>query len=303
LDRTTVRFGKVQVRTKVLNRTLPPLFVAALGHLEKKYHVRHIRISAYNSRTNGIVERSHFDIRQALFKASDGAENKWSQAAHSVFWSEHVTARKRMGCSPYFAATGTHPLLLFDIVEANYLAPPPDAILPTTDLIARRAVALQKRQADLARLKSHVHEARNRAALRFEREHTTTIRDFDFKRGDLILMRNTAIEKVLNWKMRPRYLGPMIVISRNKGGAYIICNLDGTLAHAPIAAFRVVPYLARKSIDIPDLEEHIDVSVAQLHELEYSTTADPDNPDSDRIEEIIESDNDYDGGDGGEDET
>jgi hypothetical protein len=278
-------------------------FVAALGHLEKKYHVRHIRISGYNSRANGIVERSHFDVRQALFKASDGAENKWSQAAHSVFWSERVTARKRMGCSPYFAATGTHPLLPFDIVEANYLAPPPDAILPTTDLIARRAVALQKRQADLARLKSRVHEARNRAAQRFEREHTATIRDFDFKRGDLILMRNTAIEKALNRKMRPRYLGPMIVVSRNKGGAYIICDLDGTLAHAPIAAFRVVPYLARKSIDIPDLEEHIDVSVARLRELEYSTTADPDDPDSDRIEEIIKSDNDYDGGDGGEDET
>ena len=31
-------------------------FVAALGHLEKKYHIRHIRISGYNSRANGIVE-------------------------------------------------------------------------------------------------------------------------------------------------------------------------------------------------------------------------------------------------------
>jgi hypothetical protein len=88
----------------------------------------------------------------------------------------------------------------------------------------------------------------------------------------------------------------MIVVSRNKGGAYIICNLDSTLAHAPIAAFRVVPYLAQKSIDIPDLEEHIDMSVARLRELEYSTTADPDDPDSDRIEEIIESDGEIDGG-------
>jgi hypothetical protein len=108
-----------------------------------------------------------------------------------------------MGCLPYFAATGTHPLLPFDIVEANYLAPPPDSILPTTNLIVRRAVALQKRQEDLARLKSRVHEARNRAALCFERDHAATLRDFDFKRGDLILMRNTAIEKAFNRKMRP----------------------------------------------------------------------------------------------------
>jgi hypothetical protein len=265
-------------------------FIAALSHLEKRYKVKHIRISGYNSRANGIVERSHFDVRQALFKASDGVEHKWSQVAHSVFWSERVTPRKRMGCSPYFVATGTHPLLPFDVVEANYLLPPPDSLMSTTDLIARRAIALQKRQDDLARLRDRVHRARNNAAIRFEREHSATLKDFNFKRGDLILMRNTAIEKALNRKMRPRYFGPMVVVSRNKGGAYIVCDLDGTLAHAPVAAFRVVPYFARSHIDIPDLEQHIDVGVARLRELERSTTADPDDPDTDRFEEILNSD-------------
>ena len=44
---------------------------------------------------------------------------------------------------------------------------------------------------------------RNRAALRFERHHSHMIWDFDFKAGDLVLIRNTAIEKALNQKMRP----------------------------------------------------------------------------------------------------
>ena len=38
------------------------------------------------------------------------------------------------------------------------------------------------------------------------------------------------------------------------------------------------------------------MSVARLRELEYSTTADPDDPNSDRIEEIIKSDGKIDGG-------
>jgi hypothetical protein len=60
-------------------------FIVALSHLEKKYHIKHIRISGYNSHANSIAERSHFDVQQVLFKASDGEEHKWSQVAQSVF--------------------------------------------------------------------------------------------------------------------------------------------------------------------------------------------------------------------------
>ena len=96
------------------------------------------------------------------------------------------------------------------------------------------------------------------AAVRFEQEHAVTIRDFDFKHGDLVLIRNTAIEKALNRKMRARYLGPLVVLARNKGGAYIICELNGSVFDRPVAAFRVIPYFARKSLPLPDLNKHID---------------------------------------------
>jgi hypothetical protein len=185
-----------------------------------------------------------------------------------------------MGCSPYYAATGTHPILPFDIVEANYLLPSPDSILSTTDLIASRAIALQKRTEDLALLRDQVHAERNRAAIRFEREHAATLHDFNFQRGDLVLVRNTAVEKALNRKMRPRYTGPLVVVSRNRGGAYILAELDGTLAHAPFAAFRVLPYFAREHIDIPDLEQHLDVTATRLREMEAANTTDPESLDA-----------------------
>ena len=113
-----------------------PAFLKALKYLEKHYHIKHICISGYNSRANGLVERSHFEVREAIFKACDGIEAKRSSTAYSIFWAKRVTIRRRMGCSPYFAATGTHPLLPIDIAEANYLLPAPDSPLSTTDLIA-----------------------------------------------------------------------------------------------------------------------------------------------------------------------
>ena len=251
-------------------------FVKALTYLAQHYHIKHIRISGYNSRANGLVERSHFDVRQALFKACDGEQSKWSTSAYSVFWAERVTVRRRMGCSPYFATTGTHPLLPFDIAEANYLLPPPDTTLSTTDLIARRAIALQKRRTHLAELHEAVHSARLKAAVRFEQEHAASIKDYDFAQGDLVLIRNTAIEKALNRKMRARYLGPCIVISRNKGGAYIIAELDGSVFDRPIAAFRVIPYFAREKLDLPPLDSLIDISRQRLIEMENTLAPDPE---------------------------
>ncbi|ETW75500.1 hypothetical protein HETIRDRAFT_330546 [Heterobasidion irregulare TC 32-1] len=253
-----------------------PAFVKALTHLAKKYHISHIRILGYNSRANGIVERPHFDVRQALFKAVDGDQSKWNRAAPFVFWADRITVRRRMGCSPYFAATGTHPLLPLDIAEATYLLPPPSETMSTTDLIARRAIALQKRRADLARLRTAVIAARVKAAIRFETDHQATIRAFHFDLGDLVLIRNTAIEKALNRKMRPRYLGPLLVISQNRGGAYILAELDGSVLDRPIAAFRVIPYFARKKLDIPDLDALLDISAQRLREMKATVDEDPE---------------------------
>jgi len=173
-------------------------FVKVLAYLERKFHVKHIRISGYNSRANGIVERSHFDLRQALFKAADGDQSVFQ----SVIWADRVTTHRRLSCSPYFAATGTHPLLPLDIVEATYLVPSPAALLDTTQLIASRTIALQKRREQLQLIHSHAYKARVRAAKRFEDNHSATLVDHACKPGDLVLICNTAIEKALNRNIR-----------------------------------------------------------------------------------------------------
>ena len=97
------------------------------------------------------------------------------------------------------------------------------------------------------------------AAIKFEQDHAATIKDYDFKAGRLVLIRNTAIEKSLNRKMRPRYLGLLIVLARNRGGTYIVCDLDRSVYDRPIAAFRVIPYFARDSIPLPLLNQMLDV--------------------------------------------
>ena len=88
--------------------------------------------------------------------------------------------------------------------------------------------------------------------------------------------------------MRPRYLGPLIVISRNRGGAYIIAELDGSVFDRPIAAFHVIPYFARAQLTLPPLEELLDISQQRLWELEDSRDADPDDGPPDDTEPLLD---------------
>ena len=176
-------------------------FLKALAYLEKHYHIKHIRISGYNSCVNGLVKQSHFKVREAILKACNRDESKWSGVAYSIFLAERVTIRHRMRCSPCFAATGTHPFLPIEIAEANYLLYSPDSVLLSTNLISQCAITLQKCHDQLAQLKEMVYKARICAAVTFEIQHECTINDFNFKLGNLVLVRNTVIKKALNCKM------------------------------------------------------------------------------------------------------
>ena len=56
--------------------------------LQEKYGICRVRISAYNSQANGNIERAHFDIRQALAKATGGDVGTWYYFLKMVLWAD-----------------------------------------------------------------------------------------------------------------------------------------------------------------------------------------------------------------------
>ena len=63
------------------------------------------------------------------------------------------------------------------------------------------------------------------------------------------------------------------MVSRNRGGAYVVAELDGSIFDRPIAAFRLVPYLARTDpLQVP--LHTLDVGPERIRELEDSVDRD-----------------------------
>jgi hypothetical protein len=123
---------------------------------------------------------------------------------------------------------------------------------------------LQKRSHNLEVLYLKVYTACLKATKRFKQIHQQTVKDYNFEQGDLVLMQNIQIEKALNLKMQAWYLGPLVVITQNFSGAYVLCKLDGSVLHHLIAAFQLLSYV-RKSIILP--LNFTDINKQRLEEL------------------------------------
>ncbi|KIN93863.1 hypothetical protein M404DRAFT_169988 [Pisolithus tinctorius Marx 270] len=216
--------------------------------LAMQYHIHHIRISPYNSQANGIVERHHYDVCEAIMKSCENDDCHWHTVVHSVFWAEQVTILKSTGLSPYFMVHGVEPLFPFDLAEATFLLPlsRDDATpLTTTELIAWHACQLQKRQDDLDQVRGNVLRTCFQSIQQFEAAFQHRIKDHNFAPSTLMLVRNSRIEKELNRKTKPQYTGPMVILHRTTGGSYLLAELDGSISKLRFAAFRLLPYHPR----------------------------------------------------------
>jgi hypothetical protein len=244
------------------------IFLMAVAWLARKYGIRGITISPANSKANGKAERMHWDMRISLAKATENDLSKWWWYLPIVRWADRITIRKGLGCSPYFIVTGAHPITPLDIVEATWLVKLPNRVLTTEELIGYRARALAKHQVHVEDMRRRIAKMKRSTVEDYEKRFRRRIKDYKFNKGDLVLVRNTDIESSHDRKMYPRYLGPMVVLRRNPGGNYIIAELDGSVYHARVAAFKVVPYYARHAIELPDdLEEWTGIPEDQLAEI------------------------------------
>ena len=78
--------------------------------------------------------------------------------------------------------------------------------------------------------------------------------------GELVLIRNTAVEMSHDRKHKPRYLGPYEIAERTIKGNYRLKELDGTLLQYKYAAFRILPYISRHHAFMKENHENKDES-------------------------------------------
>ncbi len=222
-------------------------YIEALDWLASKYGIHHIRISAYNSQANRIVERQHRTIQESLLKTCKDNVLRWPLVAPHVFWADQVTTCRSTGHSPFYMAHGIEPILPFNLTLATFLVPDLTTPLSTSDLITIRTRQLQLHKDNLKKIHNNIITSCLLAVSRFESRFTHNIKAHSkaFTIRDLVLIRNSSVNNTHSHKMKPHYFGPMVVVQKTCNRAYCLAKLDGAISCLHFAAFRLVPYHAR----------------------------------------------------------
>lgn len=232
-----------------------PEFKEAFQRLMKRYKLPQIKISSYNSKANGVVERGHFIIRESILKACEGHVEKWPDYVHHAFFTDRITISQSTGFSPYYLLYGVEPILPFDLAEMTLLVDGFHAGMTTTELLALRIRQLRKKPEDIARAAALLKKTRFRSKEIFEQRYKHRLTKNIYEEGELVLVRNKAVENSADRKQYPRYLGPFQVIRRTRGGSYVIAELDGAVWRKGVAAFRILPFISREQLEELNMAE------------------------------------------------
>ena len=87
-------FGKLVVDGGPENKK----YVAAFA---EKYSIERVQISAYHSAANGMIERGHKPIVDALAKMTNGGLGNWVKNLPAVLFAERTSVHQPTGKMPF----------------------------------------------------------------------------------------------------------------------------------------------------------------------------------------------------------
>ena len=202
----------------------------AVEDLAQRFGSYRLQVTPYHPEANGVVERGHQQIADALSKLTDcSGEPAWRWKDHltSVLWADRITAKRTTGYAPYRLMFGSDCVLPIEGDLPTWNTAHWVDITDTQTLLAVRARQLERRQDDLDAARRALEESR--AADKRRHDEKEPLHPQPFINGDLVLLHETRWESSHSSKLSRRWTGPYRVIDcKANTGTYQLAELDGT---------------------------------------------------------------------------
>ena len=214
-------------------------------------NIKHITITTYNPRANGLAENHMRPMKDAISIYCDESQKDWDLHLHGITMSYNTTVNTQTGFTPYYMMYGRearmpNELWLRAFSQARGVLP---FVTKMVNVLTKVwETAEQSKPKEVARMIAGVHPK-------------THLKFVDYKVGDFIMMCVVPKPTTLGWieakhrkvnlKLQPRYAGPYQIVKWVSPVVYII-KVDGT--NRVIHAINMKPYLGKKDALTPYVE-------------------------------------------------
>ena len=205
--------------------------------LLNKMEIQRIQVSAYNPKANGMIERGHGPIKNALSKM----EGKWTVNLPAVLFADRTTTNASTGYMPFYLVYGREPILPVETRYPTWRSLFTEEIENRSKLIQLRATQFQLRQNHLDEAYLRKTRRRQEGKEAFDLSHNIRHRPLRVK--DLVLRHDASreVDKSSDRTLDFRWLGPYEIAEVNSKGYYVLKELgnDGPRLRGTYAGNRL----------------------------------------------------------------
>jgi transposase InsO family protein len=223
----------------------------ALRQYETRVRISHSATTPYHAQANGMVERIHRPIGDALRALVANRQDRWDEYLPEVILGLNARKHATTGHSPFYLAHGVEPRLPVDPLPPQALMKP----LTEDEQVEILAADLQETLEELGFSRAEAHrrslESARKQRGKFRKGakngNSTEVGEIvegtlepkeSFAVGDLVVKRALALNK-----LDARWEGPYVIVQGGYPGTYRIQSLkDGALSETLIAESNLAPW-------------------------------------------------------------
>jgi hypothetical protein len=229
---------------------------AHVAEFVKRYGIRRVRVSVYHPQANGMIERGHRPITEALACMTEGGRKNWVKTLPAVLLADRTTVHGPTGKTPFFMVYGREAILPIELRYPTWRVLDWESVKSRADLIAVRARQLELRDEDLEEVMLRKRRKRMEGKEAFD--SSRRIRATEIKVKDVVLRHDAKkeLDRSTKRKLSYRWLGPYRVRTAvTEKGTYELEEFDGTPVPGTHSGNRLKKFVKREGFYEPEESE------------------------------------------------
>ena len=204
-------------------------------------------VTPYYPEAQGMVERGHKEIKEALTKMCGEDGGKWKECLPLVTFADRISTKRTTGYSPFELQYGQPAILPIDLELQSFLVGNWEEVKTTAELLQARSEQLSNKEEMMETAYQKMKTARETSVKYWDRRLAHRMRK-PLEPGDMVLVYNKSLESQWGSLFKNRWNGPYRVKGQVNSGPYILEELDGTELNRRYAASHVKKFYPRGKV-------------------------------------------------------